>query len=156
MNAVRLALPFFIITCTICILTFLSVTPKDDSPDSLLVLGPLGLDNFGFVLGLSGADSVLAQLRYTHMEHIHRRPRRPPHTTSQPGELTLVKRFARPKRTIDQFQGRMQELSSQGDDELDADDPRYSNRVWKHQEPENNTFADLEVGFCSLLSDWSR
>ncbi len=129
--------------CSVFILVFLSATWTDSSKTSeLLVLGPLG-PNFGFVLGLSGADAVLAQLHYDHLNHkrIHH------HVASAVAQLSGRKADAQERANLRWRQGRLQELSSDSEaaSDLDADDPKFSNRIWKHQEPENNTFADLEV-----------
>lgn len=131
------------VVCSLSTLIFISVNWINSSTtSSLLAVGPLG-PNFGFVLGLSGANAVLAQLRYAHLTHVRTRH----HAKSQSLPLLDRKAYRRENVGVRSRQGRLQQLSSgsESESDLDADDPRFSNRIWKHQEPENNTFADLQV-----------
>jgi hypothetical protein len=140
------------VTIGVCIASIIAVaylTSDISAKNELLVLGPLGASNLGFVLGLDGPDSVLAQLQYNHFNReledskrvdFHQKHRaKDRQNRIQESSQALSRGTKRTEPVL----GRMQELSSQSD--LDADDPKYSSRVWRHQEPENNTFADLEV-----------
>ena len=135
--------------CVASIMAAVYLTSDIAARNELLVLGPLGASNLGFVLGLRGPDSVLAQLQYNHLNreledskraefHHKYRAKGRQHTIRESNSVVAQAR----NRAAPQL-GRMQQLSSKSD--LDPDDPLYSNRVWRHQEPENNTFADLEV-----------
>jgi hypothetical protein len=135
--------------CVAAMTAVLFLTSDIAAPNELLVLGPLGASNFGFVLGLNGPDSVLAQLQYHHLNReladskrveFYQNHRAKDRQNRIQESDPVVSRSTKQKAPE---LGRMQELSSKSD--LDADDPKYSSRVWRHQEPENNTFADLEV-----------
>jgi hypothetical protein len=140
--------------CIASVMVVIYLTSEIAAPNELLVLGPLGATNFGFVLGLNGPNSVLAQLQYNHLnreleaaKHVEFQQKHRAKARQSSIQESTPAVFRSTKRTAREALGRMQQLSSKSD--LDPDDPKYSNRVWRHQEPENNTFADLEVRLAS-------
>ena len=147
-----------VVACLVLGVIFTNIQPE--GPSELLVLGPLGANPLGFVLGLSGADSVLAQLQVNHLNHVLSHPHDKNVLHRQAGILGQIKSDRidsgshKKDVILDELSpSRTQKLSlsSSKDESRDADDLDHSAILWRHHKPDSNAFDDVKVTPCILL-----